>query len=196
MTTASPTLQRLPIALGVLTNLIPLYGVWSLGWSLFGVFVLYWLETAIIGSATLVRVLVAGLPAPRERPVATALFFGAYFGAFWMVHGAFVYGLFRDDTPFDLRPALIAIAVTQVSALVAWTMSDERRQTTPMGEAIRPMGRVMVLHVTLIAGGWWLMDNESPFYGLVLLIVLKTALDVATHWGHDALGKATSPAGA
>ena len=60
-----------------------------------------------------------------------------------------------------------------------------------------PYGRIMVLHVTLIAGGFLVMSLHAPVLGALLLIALKLAYDLVTlRRGPDA-GKSTeSRAGA
>jgi len=50
----------------------------------------------------------------------------------------------------------------------------------------QPYGRVVVLHLTVLFGGWVVMLLGSPLFALVLLVVLKTA----------ATGARTVPSGA
>ncbi len=49
---------------------------------------------------------------------------------------------------------------------------------TLMGE---PYGRVMVMHIAIIAGGFLTMSMGSPVGVLVMLVVLKTVFDVKLH---------------
>jgi hypothetical protein len=44
-----------------------------------------------------------------------------------------------------------------------------------------PYKRIIVLHVTIIFGGWFIMLLRSPVPALVLLIALKTAVDLRAH---------------
>jgi hypothetical protein len=44
-----------------------------------------------------------------------------------------------------------------------------------------PYNRIMVMQLTLIFGGWVILLLNSPVGALVLLIVLKTALDFSAH---------------
>ena len=55
-----------PLALAALVavNLVPLVGVAFLGWRLYDVMLLYWLENGVIGAFTLARMVTAG-SAPR-----------------------------------------------------------------------------------------------------------------------------------
>jgi len=44
-----------------------------------------------------------------------------------------------------------------------------------------PYRRMMITHVALIAGGFFLIESGQPLGGLVLLILMKIALDVLFH---------------
>jgi hypothetical protein len=45
----------------------------------------------------------------------------------------------------------------------------------------RPYGRVMVLHVTVLIGGFAAMALGSPVWALLLLLALKIGLDLKAH---------------
>ncbi|HUR67293.1 MAG TPA: DUF6498-containing protein, partial [Chitinophagaceae bacterium] len=45
----------------ILSNLIPVFGVWFMGWSAVEVFTVYALETVIIGILTILKLLIATL---------------------------------------------------------------------------------------------------------------------------------------
>jgi hypothetical protein len=109
-----------PAALGTLlaANLVPLVGVLALGWNVFDVLAVYWVESGVIGVLNVPKVLLAsgryegdatfsidGSPidvsgpddadpdaGPRVHPsnVFPAAFFCLHYGVFWVVHGAFV----------------------------------------------------------------------------------------------------------
>jgi hypothetical protein len=105
-TSASRSVWALLIA-----NAIPLVGVVFLGWSLWTILVLYWLENGIVGAWNIPRILLAegsvlpdGSPTlPMSRVLgstdsglgraATAIFFTIHYGLFWAIHGAFVFAL-------------------------------------------------------------------------------------------------------
>lgn len=62
----SPAGTLFQAALIVVTNVIPLVGMFAFGWDLFPVLLLYWLETCAIGVFTLVKIMLA---LPGYRPV-------------------------------------------------------------------------------------------------------------------------------
>jgi hypothetical protein len=58
----------------------------------------------------------------------------------------------------------------------------EFRSSSLQGLMQQPYGRVVVLHLTILGGGFLVMALKSPTAGLVLLVVLKIILDVRSHW--------------
>jgi hypothetical protein len=53
---------------------------------------------------------------------------------------------------------------------------------------MQPYGRVVVLHLAILGGGFLVMLMGMPVAGLVLLIVLKIGLDVLAHAKQHVLG--------
>lgn len=102
--------SSLVVALLVGVNMIPLFGVLFLGWRLFPIMVLYWLENGIIGLFNLPKIARAplgGLPYSGPDGPAQSIFllgvfgrgflmvfFVFHYGIFWAVHGLFVFVLF------------------------------------------------------------------------------------------------------
>lgn len=96
------------VAALLLANAIPLVGVLLLGWSLWTILAVYWLENGIVGLFSLAKILLArGEVAPGLEPVAAArvasvppivhrvlfaAFFPLHYGVFWAGHGVFVLG--------------------------------------------------------------------------------------------------------
>ncbi len=46
---------------------------------------------------------------------------------------------------------------------------------------MRPYGRIIVLHIAIIFGGFLTMALGDPTWMLVILILLKTLVDLAMH---------------
>jgi hypothetical protein len=77
----------------VLANLIPLYGVMSLGWSVFSILILYWFENVIIGVFTFLKIWKAEGSDAGEK-VFFLGFFPMHYGIFTLVHGIFLIAFF------------------------------------------------------------------------------------------------------
>jgi hypothetical protein len=100
------TASRSALAL-VAANLVPLLGVLLLGWSLWTILAVYWVENGIVGVWNIPKILLAqgsflpgrlGVgyrswainPMPAAGRAAMAVFFAVHYGLFWLVHGVFV----------------------------------------------------------------------------------------------------------
>lgn len=82
-----------------------------------------------------------------------------------------------------------------VSFAVNYVGRGEYRSVTPDEQMMRPYGRVMVLHLTIVFGAFLVASLGSPLPALVLLVALKTAIDLGTHLReHRGAGTATGAA--
>ena len=89
----------------IAANLIPLVGVLFLGWNVWSILVLYWIENGIVGVINIMkmaraqgpdatdRTAIAQNPVPSSAKVALIPFFVIHYGLFWFVHGIFVLSL-------------------------------------------------------------------------------------------------------
>jgi hypothetical protein len=190
------------VALLVAANLVPLYGVLFWGWEVFPLLVLFWAENVVVGVLNVARMLCVD---PADLPLwAAKLFFVPFFcvhyGMFTAGHGAFVLsGMFGGKayrtSGFD--PTGAALAVFQdfglwlpVGVLAAshlfsffwnYLWRGEYRRASVPALMMKPYGRVIVLHVTIIFGGMAALALGSPVWALLLLLGIKVAIDVAAH---------------
>lgn len=194
-----------PSAIGlVVANVVPLVGVVWFGWSLFGVMWIYWAENAVIGAFALLRILTAGdghwLNGLVNLPLAA--FFVAHYGLFWFVHGVFVYSLFGGGRELDgvgIAEALQGVPIEGVVPLVLshgasfvlnYLSGGERLTTSGPAEMAKPYGRVILLHVVILAGGFLVLAADGGVLALALFVVLKTCLDLGVHLkGHHIRAK-------
>jgi hypothetical protein len=175
-------------------NLVPLVGVVYGGWKLSDVLVLFWAESAIIGFYTLLKIAVVA----RWLAPFAGLFFVGHFGAFMAFHFLFLYEMFvrgpraRDVEPgaldaiigvlAPLWPALLALFLSHgVSFAMNFLAAREYRGATVSGLMTAPYRRVVLMQLTIIFGGWMVLLLKSPMPALVLLIVLKVAVDLRAH---------------
>jgi len=70
----------------------------------------------------------------------------------------------------------------------SWRRDVTRRRALSPVPALmfRPYGRVMVLHVVILVGGFLVTKLGSPLIPLALVVVLKTGLDLSGHRGEHA----------
>lgn len=202
-------LRRGRVALTLAGNALILGCVLVLGWSVFAVVFLYWLENVLLGAAAVVRMLSAQRPSLPGR-AAMAGFFCVHYGVFCLVHGIFVFILFSGTGPFvtnadgvqsgdpdagvfvaavlDYGWAAAGLALSIVVDVVRDHFLAGAYKTADAASVMARMyGRIIVLHVALLGGGFLLAALGTPLVGLVLLIVLKTAYDL----GAQAIGRTT-----
>jgi hypothetical protein len=68
-----------------------------------------------------------------------------------------------------------------VSFFVNFLGKEEYLTVSPDQQMMEPYSRVVVLHVTILAGGFLADSLGAPLAALVLLIVLKTVIDLLAH---------------
>jgi len=183
----------------VIANALPLAGVLFLGWTVFPLVFLYWLENLVVGGFNVAKLLLAQprQPAYWLGKAFLVPFFLLHFGGFTYIHGVLVVAFFgpRGTQPFDLLTAVpTAIRANQLGwALFSLVLSHglsfywnylkngEYQRASLNALMSQPYGRVMVLHMTVLLGGWVVMLLGSPIFALVVLVALKTAADWRAH---------------
>jgi len=60
-------------------------------------------------------------------------------------------------------------------------MRGEFKDSTPSTQLFAPYGRVMVMHIVVLLGAFLIEFLGSPIYAVVLLVVLKIAIDLQAH---------------
>jgi hypothetical protein len=190
----------------VAANLVPLAGVLLAGWRLDQVMVLFWAESAVVALYTLAKMAAVG----RWLAIPAGMFFLAHFGAFMAIHFLFIYELFvrgphaaghepalgeaLSGVFFPLWPALLALFLSHgVSFVLNFYARGERRALTLTALMAAPYNRLVLMHLTLLFGGWIILAAHDPRPALAILVLLKIVTDSYAHRRERSL---RSPAGA
>jgi hypothetical protein len=191
----APPAPLSPSGLALLgANLVPLAGVLLLDWRLGDVMTLFWAENAVIGFYNLLKLAVVA----RAAIVFVGPFFLGHYGGFMAGHFLFIYYLFvrgiqatgpeagplaaLSDLFVPLWPALLALFVSHgISFAVNFLGQREYRGRKAADQMSEPYKRIIVMHLTIIFGGWLIMLLRSPVPALILLIALKTIVDLRAH---------------
>jgi hypothetical protein len=182
-------------------NAVPLVGVLFFGWSLFGVLLLYWLESGIIGLFNVPRILLAQGVSPSEpntprKRLGLTGFFLLHYGGFWLGHFLLLVMLgpdlpaaesaVADPYSFPLTVAFLFVS-HGLSFGLNYLGRGEYRAALPGWQTWAPYGRVLTFHLATLGGGALAARWGSPVWALVVLVVLKTLIDAGTHlWAHAA----------
>jgi len=204
----------------LLGNIIPALGVLFFGWDAFLVVFVYWVENAVIGVFTVLRI---ALARPSERTatagdklasISTGFkgclipFFIVHYGMFMLVHLAFIVILLGTNLPFAFGRGPVSIdnpvaeaagffhrfdtwtivtLIAAVGSLVfehgwefyrGYVQSGQFRTADVSAEMFRPYARIVVLHLAILFGGFALVFLGLPRIMVVLLVILKTGLEL------------------
>lgn len=202
---------RFSLIVLVAANLLPLAGVFLWDWDVFLLLLLFWCENVIIGLFGIARMVVAADRDTVMTGLFHPLFFLLHYGGFMFGHFMVLFGMYVDHieglganaTPADYYTLIgenlnwVAIAALFVSH--GWSFIEnfvgrnEYERLSPMQAMGLPYKRMFITHVALIFGGLFLVETGQPLAGLVLLIIMKIALDVTFHRKeHRKLGEVSS----
>ena len=150
---------------------------------------------------------VNGRPASSLSRLGTAGFFTMHYGLFWVVHGVFVFTFIPAMTglaaPGGLAPqgsladsflefpgvdlpvfafGVVGLAISHgVSFWMNYLGRGEYRTLSPADVMTQPYGRLVIMHLTILLGAFVSIFLGTPLGSLLVLVVLKTALDLAFH---------------
>ena len=191
---------RRPSVLALIAaNLVPVAGVWFLGWKIFPLVFLYWSENVVIGVFNVLKMFFSTSAKSAASKFFLIPFFCVHYGMFTFVHGIFVIVLFGHAGPTaNISPglnlfgeamrvnylgwAVLGIIMSRgVSFVTNYIGGGEFRRVTVEQLMMQPYGRIVVLHLAILGGGYLIMALHSPLAGLLLFIALKIALDLAAH---------------
>ena len=106
------------------------------------------------------------------------LFFQAFFNIFKQIY---------TTIPLQMRYAIFALFLSHgVSFVYNYFLKKEYKSAKAQNLMAAPYGRVFVMHLTVMVGGFLSKSLGSPVAILLLLIVLKTIVDINFHQqGHQ-----------
>lgn len=132
-------------------------------------------------------------------------FFIVHYGIFCLVHGVFVFTMFGGDRNapsigFSGGPlsgasglsdqlldnglifAVIGLVVSHLVSFAVNYLGRGEYQRVTLGQLMTmPYGRVVVLHLAILGGGFAVMMLNAPTIALLILIAGKTGIDLAFH---------------
>lgn len=196
-------LKKPTVIVLIISNLLPIYGVLFLGWEVFPIMLLFWTENVIIGVFNILKMLMVSPADPIMWLIKLfqVPFFSFMFAVFAVVHGIFIYTLFggaaiEETADFEINSTILRQTIGSynlwwgfVSLLMSHGASfvmnyigkGEYKEAELNNLIWQPYKRVIVLHLTIFVGGILLLTLGSPTGGLIILILLKIAVDALAH---------------
>jgi hypothetical protein len=182
----------------VVANMVPLYGVLALGWKVAPIMVFYWAENLVVGFFNVLKMSRAegavgdahmtlnGKPVTQDSRKALILFFAAHYGCFTLVHGVFVIVMFSPALGNAASELALALLVLSISHGYSYRRNfigrGEYRHVSFARLFWQPYARVIIMHLTIIVGGALAASLGMPLGALLVLVGLKTAIDLVAHW--------------
>lgn len=181
-------------------NAIPVFGVFAFGWDVGTLLLLYWLESVVIGLLNVPKMLAcqgsdigSNVRSNRRSLVFLCVFFLIHYGGFSVGHYVFLDSFFTSVPPLTSLVSDILSAqgllITMVGLWVSHFFSmvrnfygkGEYKTRSPNKQMFIPYGRVFVMHIVIILGGALVQAFGAPILALILLVILKTGIDLVAH---------------
>lgn len=187
-----PTLSLLAL---ILANVTVLYFALEGEYAIFSILILYWAESAIMGFFAFLKVLFYKGEFLFFR-IITALFFCVHYGGFMLAHFLVILAFTGNEVESspDYVPLAIALLSTFLVPLIALVAShtvsfitnfigkrEYEREMTIMDRGVAPYERIILMQLTLILGALVAGVIGSSYALIVVMVVLKTGIDVYAH---------------
>jgi hypothetical protein len=182
----------------IIANILPVYGVWFLGWKAAEVFLVYCLETVIIGLFTLMKLAIATYIRKTdlwENEGSRTRTHGGFFILFFIIHYGLFVGiqttLFLNITYSENAPNILEIMIQPTKYLGnnAWLMMclfvfgygyenlsrfmfyNEYRTHSFVRIMFEPYIRIFIQQITVIAGGIILSFGAGNVFILLFALI-------------------------
>jgi len=181
----------------VTANLMPLLGVLAFNWNVTPIMIFYWSENLVVGFYNVLKMRRAqgsvagsgttlnGRPVQQSDRRGMIVFFIVHYGMFTLCHGIFVLVMFSAGYSGIFSELGLALLFLMVSHGISYRRNfighGEYQQVAFTSLFWQPYSRVVVMHLTILGGGAWAQAKGSPVYALLVLVGLKTAIDLVLH---------------
>ena len=196
-------------------NLLPVACVALFGWSALLLLLIYWAENVIVGVFTFFKMLIAGINKGPWQILPTLFytgFFCFHYGMFNLVHGVLIWGIASDNrlaTSKGFFSSLAtdplfgnAVVLTNLTLIIAfqlylfiayWLLPGRWRHEYPNEIMATPYGRTVVVHLTILFGGYVTFALGDPLYMVITLALLKTAMELGARIVSNSLENVVAP---
>ncbi|WOJ97927.1 DUF6498-containing protein [Congregibacter brevis] len=200
--------RQLSLALLVAVNILPLLGVIFFDWDVGALIILYWSENLVLGAYNILKMATVGGLSAVFPSMFFSIHYGGFCAehGFFILSLLFdAPASFGDDPPWPLFLVFLQLlfdVIEQVFALAPrewiiafiglfishgysyvsnFLIAGERESSTVSSLMSAPYKRIIILHITVIAGGFAIMSLDQPLFLLIVLVAVKTAVDIGLH---------------
>lgn len=196
----------------IFANLISIVGVIVAHWSVANILFLYWTESVIIGIFNVIKMATVAKRGRKKNlfnrifdgieRVFLPVFFMIHYGGFMAGHLFFIWSFahYMEKMEVDFPTLIATTGIGTISLVIShgysfvmnYWLSGERKKADISQLMMAPYIRVIIMQITLIIGMMLSMLFRSPVYLLILFIVLKMFVDIASHLAeHQGFAKNT-----
>ncbi|MCX7641742.1 MAG: DUF6498-containing protein [Elusimicrobiales bacterium] len=181
----------------ILSNVFPLYMIYKLEWKLSDIIILYWAESGIIGFFTILKIIFSksnGILSYIFK-ILFSLFFIFHFGGFMIIHALFLSLFFLGG--FTKSLYIFDIFIAKIDSLLLgffflfishmfsflWNffIKNEKEKTEFLKQMISPYDRILVMHVTILVGGFLISITHTNKTFLIIFVIMKILVDLKYH---------------
>jgi hypothetical protein len=195
----------------ILANIVPVLGVFFLGWDAFSILIFYWIESLFVGIFTVFKirkaegkmemnVIINNKRAKDMDKNELTFNFIRFYGIFMAVHIFFLiifFFMFFKDSSFSL----FSVLLPSLSLLISHGMSyktnfignEEFKKFSSSYMFYMPFKRIFIMQFILILGiGFFIFAFRlTPSVVIIPIVAFKTIFDLIFHWAEHS-GKAKS----
>lgn len=195
----------------IISNLVPAIMIIYGGWTISDILVLYWAESGIIGFFNIFKIMLSRsfktFSNKEQIPdyikndtvflfikIFFAAFFTVHFGGFMAGHAVFLFGLvlrgFNSSSPFsnfwsyieNVRFGILALFISHGYSFFSNYIIGKERETTSIEQLFAaPYPRIVVMHITILAGAFLMMALKTNVAFLIVFIIIKIGVDLKAH---------------
>ena len=200
--------RYLSVAALVLVNLFPVAGVLLFDWDVGALMVLYWSENLVIGAYTILKMLVVSPIGGIFSSLFFLVHFGGFCAVhglfistllldmepsmgsgsewpFFLIFVQLLVGVVSGVLSYAPPEWMLAFAALWLSHGISMVQNflfgGERYRLSIDKLMSAPYSRVVILHITIIFGGFAVMALGQHIAMLLLLVALKLGVDIALH---------------
>lgn len=181
-----------------LLNILPIAGVLFLGWDVYSLIYIFWLESLFIGVFNLLKMGMAkkstsdSVTGKVFSKVGLMIFFCFHYFFFLLILGVFVFSMviINHDVSslnFDIRLVSIMLIAGCTSHFITdYILPKKYLTTVPSDLFFSPYSRVWILAALIFAGGFISHNGMgNQYFYLLILVLAKLLADILTYYIHS-----------
>lgn len=199
--TRSSVTRTISVYTLIITNLVPLVGIFFFSWDIFSILFLYWAESLIIGGFHVIKLFYSSLKQKFYAGFFLVPFFCIHFGGFLFGHLVLLLVLFSpiglltggnpgfaeliavlQTVSFQVFFAFLFLLVSHgVSFVNNYLQKQEYLYKKADDIFFAPYKRIGIMQAVILLSGGFFTLIKGPLLSVILLVALKMFFDLRAH---------------